>query len=162
MKEYGRLLAADPLYVERARAVAARVRDVSELLAECGPVTGASVPVAATWDAPCHLVHAQRVSRPPKAVLASIPGLGLRPLDGEEECCGGAGIYGLTHAELGGRIGGDKVDAVKRSGADVVVTANPGCAMQMGALLRLDGSRVRAVHLVEMLDESYRRAGYYP
>jgi glycolate oxidase iron-sulfur subunit len=118
--------------------------------------------VAATWDAPCHLVHAQRVSRPPKAVLASIPGLGLRPLDGVEECCGGAGIYGLTHAELGGRIGGDKVDAVKRSGADVVVTANPGCAMQMGALLRLDGSRVRAVHLVEMLDESYRRAGYYP
>jgi glycolate oxidase iron-sulfur subunit len=162
MKEYGRLLAADPLYVERARAVAARVRDVSELLAERGPVTGASLPVTATWDAPCHLVHAQRLSRPPQAVLASIPDLGLRPLDGEEECCGGAGIYGLTHAELGGRIGRDKIDAVKRTGADVVVTANPGCAMHMGALLRLDGSRVRAVHLVEILDESYRRAGYYP
>ena len=64
--------------------------------------------------------------------------------------------------ELGGRIGRDKSAAVRRTGADLVVTANPGCAMQIGAWLRLEGSRARVAHLVEVLDESYRRAGYYP
>jgi glycolate oxidase iron-sulfur subunit len=162
MKEYGQLLADDPQYAARAKSVAACVRDVSELLAERGPVTGAPLPVTATYDAPCHLVHGQRVSQPPKAVLGSIPELTLRPLEGEEECCGGAGIYGLTHAELGGRIGSDKAEAVKRTCADVVVTSNAGCAMQIGAVLRVEGSHVRSVHLVEVLDESYRRAGYYP
>jgi glycolate oxidase iron-sulfur subunit len=162
MKEYGQLLADDPAYAERARAVASRVRDVSEVLAERGPVTGTPVPLRVTYDAPCHLAHAQRVTHPPRVVLGAIPGLALEPLEGEEECCGGAGIYGLTHGDLGGRIGRDKSAAVRRSGADVVVTANPGCAMQIGAWLRIERSRVRAVHLVEMLDESYRRAGYYP
>ena len=162
MKEYGHLLADDLAYAERAQAIAARVRDVSEVLAERGPVNGAPLPLAATWDAPCHLAHGQRVTRPPKTVLAAIPELAMTPLEGEEECCGGAGIYGLTHPNLGGRIGRDKSAAVRRTGADVVVTANPGCTMQIGACLRLDGSHVRVVHLVEMLDESYRRAGYYP
>jgi glycolate oxidase iron-sulfur subunit len=162
MREYGHLLAAEPAYAERAKEIAARVRDASELLAARGPLAGAPVPVSATYDAPCHLQHAQRVTSPPQAVLAAIPGLDLRPLQGEDECCGGAGIYGLTHDELGGRIGRDKADAVERTGAELVVTANPGCAMQIGAWLRLRGSRTRAVHLIEMLDESYRRAGYYP
>jgi glycolate oxidase iron-sulfur subunit len=162
MREFGHLLADDPAYAERAKEIAARVRDASELLAARGPLPGAPVPVTATYDAPCHLQHAQRVTSPPKAVLSAIPGLDLRPLQGEDECCGGAGIYGLTHEELGGRIGRDKADAVERTGADVLVTANPGCAMQIGAWLRLRGSRTRTVHLIELLDESYRRAGYYP
>jgi glycolate oxidase iron-sulfur subunit len=162
MKEYGHLLADDPEYADRARALAARVRDVSEVLAERGPVTGTALPLRATYDAPCHLAHAQRVTRPPRTVLEAIPGLALEPLEGEEECCGGAGIYGLTHDELGGRIGRDKSAAVRRTGADLVVTANPGCAMQIGAWLRLEGSRARVAHLVEVLDESYRRAGYCP
>jgi glycolate oxidase iron-sulfur subunit len=162
MKEYGHWLADEPMYATRARWVAGRVRDVTEVLAERGPVTGAPLPLTATWDAPCHLVHGQRVSRQPKAVLGAIDGLSLKPLEGEEECCGGAGIYGLTHADLGGRIGRDKVEAVRRTGAELVVTANPGCAMQIGAWLRADGSRARVAHVVEVLDESYRRAGYYP
>jgi glycolate oxidase iron-sulfur subunit len=162
MREYGHLLAGDPAYAERAREISSRVRDASELLAARGPLPGAPVPVSATYDAPCHLQHAQRVTAPPRAVLGAIPGLDLRPLQGEDECCGGAGIYGLTHGELGERIGRDKAEAVERTGADVVVTANPGCAMQIGAWLRLSGSSTRVVHLIEMLDESYRRAGYYP
>jgi glycolate oxidase iron-sulfur subunit len=161
MKEYGHLLASDPLYGQRARALAARVRDVSEVLADRGPRPGAPVPVDATYDAPCHLLHAQRVARAPRAVLAAVPELTLRPLEGEDECCGGAGIYGLTHPRLGGQIGRDKADAVKRSGADVVITGNPGCAMQIGAWLRVQRSAVQIAHPVEVLDESYRRAGYY-
>jgi glycolate oxidase iron-sulfur subunit len=161
MKEYAHLLAGDPDYAERARALAARVRDVAEVLAERGPLVGASVPVAATYDAPCHLLHAQRVARAPRAVLAAVPDFALRPLEGEEECCGGAGIYGITHPELGGRIGTDKADAVRRTGAELLVTGNPGCAMQIGAWLSMTGHPVPIAHPVEVLDESYRRAGYY-
>jgi glycolate oxidase iron-sulfur subunit len=161
MKEYGELLAGDEAYAERAARLAERVRDVSEVLAEAGPVRGAALPVEVTYDAPCHLLHAQRVSEAPLAVLAAVPGLVVRALEGADECCGGAGIYGLTHVELGGRIGRDKADAVRRTGAEVVVTGNPGCAMQIGAWLRTAADRPDVAHPVELLDESYRRAGFY-
>lgn len=161
MAEYGSLLSHDPAMRDRAAAIAGRVRDVSQLLAACGPVRGGAVPMKATYDAPCHLVHAQRVSGPPQAVLAAVPELEALPLAGAAECCGGAGIYGLTHPRLGGWIGGDKVRSVLESGADVLVTGNPGCMMQIGAGLRLAGSEMPVLHLVELLDESYRRAGLY-
>ena len=78
-----------------------------------------------------------------------------------DECCGGAGIYGMTHPDLGGRIGEDKVTAVREAEADAACTPNPGCMMQIGAGLRLDGAAPDVVHPVEILDESYQRAGYY-
>jgi len=83
------------------------------------------------------------------------------PLAGAQECCGGAGIYGLTHPRLGGWIGADKVRSVLDSGAAALVTGNPGCMMQIGAGLRLRGSGIPVLHLVEVLDESYRRDGRY-
>ena len=114
-----------------------------------------------TYDAPCHLLHAQGVASPPGAVLDAVPELEVLPLAGTHECCGGAGIYGLTHPRLGGWIGSDKVRSVLESGAAALVTGNPGCMMQIGAGLRLSGSRVPVLHLVEILDESYRRGGRY-
>jgi glycolate oxidase iron-sulfur subunit len=164
MREYHHLLEeADPATVEMAEWFARRVRDVSELLAGEGrtPRVGAGLALKVAYDAPCHLLHGQRVARPPVRVLESIPGLVLVPLEGSEECCGGAGIYGITHPELGGRIGGDKVEAIRKSGAEVVATGNPGCMMQIGAGLRMAGLPVDVVHPVELLDESYRRAGYH-
>jgi glycolate oxidase iron-sulfur subunit len=161
MKEYGELLVDDPEYAERAVALAARVRDVSELLVEAGPRKGAPVPCAVAYDHPCHLLHAQGVKTAPLQVLAAVPGARVRVVENASECCGGAGIYGLTHPELGGRIGSDKVAAVRAAGASVVATPNPGCMMQIGAGLRLAGSREGVVHPVELLDESYRRAGLY-
>lgn len=161
MAEYGSLLSHDEAMAARAEAIADRVRDVSQLLAERGPIQGGALRVKVTYDAPCHLLHAQRVAGPPKAVLRAVPDLEVLPLEGAAECCGGAGIYGLTHPDLGGWIGGDKVRSVSESGADVLVTGNPGCMMQIGAGLRLAGSPVAVVHLVELLDESYRRAGHY-
>ena len=119
------------------------------------------MPLRATYDAPCHLHHAQRVTAAPLDVLAAIPDLELVTLHNAEECCGGAGIYGITHPELGGSIGSDKADAVEATGAALVATGNPGCMMQIGAVLRLRGSTIEVVHPVELLDESYRRAGYY-
>lgn len=159
--EYGTLLAGDRAYAARAAKIADKSRDVSQLLADRGPVPGASVELSATLDAPCHLLHAQGVDGPPEAVLAAVPGLRVLPLPNADECCGGAGIYGITQRELGSRIGGDKVQNVLATGADAVVTGNPGCMMQIGAGLRLVGGPVAVFHPVELLDESYRRAGLY-
>ncbi len=161
MKEYGALLESDPQWAERATAFEACVRDVTELLAEVGPRPGAAVHCTVAYDHPCHLLHGQGVRQPPLDVLAAIPGLEVRIVDRADECCGGAGIYGITHPELGGRIGGDKVAAVRKAGSDAACTPNPGCMMQIGAGLRLAGAREGVVHPVELLDESYRRAGYY-
>ena len=159
--EYGTLLAGDPAYAARAAKIAARSRDISQLLADRGPVPGAPVHLSATLDAPCHLLHAQGVDGPPSAVLAKVPGLQVLPLPNAAECCGGAGLYGITQRELGSRIGRDKVESVLSTGADTVVTGNPGCMMQIGAGLRLAGHPLDVLHPVELLDESYRRAGLY-
>lgn len=161
MKEYGTLLEHDGDHGPDGGELAAKVRDVTELLAEVGPRRGAPLPCTLAYDHPCHLLHAQRVEAAPLRVLDAVPGVEVRVVEGAEECCGGAGIYGLTHPDLGGRIGGDKVRAVRATGAEAVVTPNPGCMMQIGGGLRLDGGDEGAVHPVEVLDESYRRAGYY-
>jgi glycolate oxidase iron-sulfur subunit len=161
MKEYPHLLGEDPAYAERARELATRVRDISELLGRDGLLVGGRIPMKVTYDAPCHLLHAQRVSKEPLNLLGSIPGLELVPLKGSDECCGGAGIYGITHPDLGGRISEDKVRAILETGARVVVTGNPGCMMQIGAGLRMIGARVDVAHPVELLDESYRLGGVY-
>ena len=161
LKDYGELLADDARYARRAARVAEKARDISEILAETGPRRGAPLPLSVTWDAPCHLLHAQGVSEPPLQVLRSIPELELIPLPRADECCGGAGTYGITHPRLGGEIGKDKVDAVAGTGAKVVATANPGCIMQIGGGLRMKGAPVEACHPVSLLDESYRAAGFY-
>jgi glycolate oxidase iron-sulfur subunit len=161
MKEYGTLFESDPAFTARAAAFAARVRDVSELLVDAGPRVGAGVPCSLAYDHPCHLQHAQGLGQLPLDVLAAVPGLDVRVIANADECCGGAGIYGMTHPELGGRIGGDKVRAVRDAGADAACTPNPGCMMQIGAGLRLDEAPADVVHPVEILDESYQRAGYY-
>lgn len=161
MKEYGHLLAGDPEWAERAARVAARVKDATELLATLQPRPGAPLAVRATYDAPCHLLHAQRIADAPLEVLRAIPGLELVPLTNADECCGGAGIYGLTHRDLGRRILDDKVEAVRATGAKVVATPNPGCILQIGAGVRLAGLPVQVRHPLELLDESYARAGWY-
>ncbi len=164
MKEYGELLGEeDAARGEAGEAFAHRVVDVSTLLAggDRTPRVGAPLELRVAYDPPCHLLHAQRISGPPERLLASLPGVELVPLENADECCGGAGIYGITHRELGGEIGGDKAAAVEASGAQVVVTGNPGCMMQIGAQLRLRGSRIPALHPIELVDESYRRAGFY-
>ena len=161
MKEYPELLADDPEWIGRARAFREKVRDVWELLAELQPVTGGAVALRVTYDAPCHLYHAQGITRAPQDMLRAIPGLELIPLSGMEECCGGAGTYGITHPELGNRILGDKIDAIRATGAEVVCSSNPGCMMQIGAGLRLAGDSMPLLHAIELVDESYRRGGLY-
>jgi glycolate oxidase iron-sulfur subunit len=158
MKEYGHLLADDPQWRGRAAAVSAKVRDVSELLSTAGPKRGGSLPVRVAYDAPCHLLHAQRISAPPLDVLRAIPDLELVPLAESDVCCGSAGIYNLVEPETSNVVLDRKLGNLEQANADVVATGNPGCMMQIGAGLLRAGSRTSTVHPVELLDRSYRRA----
>jgi glycolate oxidase iron-sulfur subunit len=152
MKEYAEWLADDRHYSQRARQFSSKVKDISELLVEVGiPPCDREVELRAAYDAPCHLIHAQRVVNEPAQLLSSVRGLQLLPLHGYESCCGGAGIYNLLHPELSRRILSEKIAAIKASGAQVVATGNPGCIMQIGAGLMLGGLDVKAVHPVELL-----------
>jgi glycolate oxidase iron-sulfur subunit len=155
MKEYGQLLSADPAWHERAARVSAKVRDVSELLAEVGPKPGGVLRLAVTYDAPCHLLHAQRLATPPLRVLAAVPGLELVPLEGSEHCCGSAGIYNLIEPDVSDRVLAPKLANIAATHAPLVATGNPGCLMQIGAGLHQAGMRCRAVHPVDLLDASY-------
>lgn len=161
LKEYGELLKDDTRYAARAEAFSRRVRDVTEFLAEKEIRRGAEIAEKVTFDAPCHLYHAQRVTAAPQKVLAGIPGIEYRPLDGMQDCCGGAGIYNLSEPEMSAGILSEKIGKVKATGASILATANPGCQMQLGAGVRLHGADCQVMHVVDLLDESYRRAGYY-
>src|SRR5690242_6214751 len=158
MKEYGPLLADDPQWRDRAAAVAAKVRDASELLAAAGPRPGGAVAARVAYDAPCHLLHAQRVSAPPLTVLRAIPGLELVPLAESEVCCGSAGIYNLVEPETSDLVLQRKLANIEAAAPGVVATGNPGCLMQIGAGLLRTGSKVSVVHPVDLLDESYAAA----
>ncbi|GIW51925.1 MAG: glycolate oxidase iron-sulfur subunit [Gemmatimonadales bacterium] len=160
IREYDRLLADDPLE-ETARRLAARTCDVTELLAVAGPVQGARMELKVAYDPPCHLLHAQRVSEAPLKVLQAIPGLEIVPHQEAALCCGSAGSYSLSQRELSLAILERKVEALAKSGAQVVATGNPGCIMQIGAGLRARGLDLPVVHPVELLDRSYALAGYY-
>jgi glycolate oxidase iron-sulfur subunit len=161
LKEYGALLKDDALYAERAQAFSTRVKDVTEFLAAGEIKPGAPLDKQVTYDAPCHLYHAQRVMTAPQKLLAAIPGLQYRQLEGFQDCCGGAGIYNLSEPEMSNRLLEDKITKVKKTGAETLVTANPGCHMQLGAGVRQFGASCEVTHVIEVLDESYRRAGYY-
>jgi glycolate oxidase iron-sulfur subunit len=155
MKEYEHLFTDEPEWHHRAAAFSARVRDVSELLAEAGPRPGGALDVTVTYDAPCHLLHAQRVANPPLRVLAAVPGLSLVPLAGSEHCCGSAGIYNLVEPEVSNSVLAPKLANIADTRAALVATGNPGCLMQIGAGLHQAGSRARVVHPVDLLDASY-------
>ena len=155
IKEYGHLLAGDAEWSARAAAVAARARDVSELLAAAGPAPGAALPRRVAYDAPCHLLHGQHLAREPLAVLAAVPGLEVLPLPNADQCCGSAGIYSLVQPQLAQDVLAPKLAEIAHANASLVATGNPGCIMHIGAGLMRAGIPARTVHPVELLDTSY-------
>jgi glycolate oxidase iron-sulfur subunit len=159
MKEYGHLLKDDHYWRDRASTFGLRVRDVSELLAEAGPRAGGPLPIRVTYDAPCHLQHAQRVTQAPLSMLAAIPGLELVPLHDSDQCCGSAGIYNLIEPATSDAVLTPKLANIRATGAPWVATGNPGCLMQIGAgLIRAD-IPARPIHPVDLLDASYAAVG---
>jgi glycolate oxidase iron-sulfur subunit len=158
MKEYERLLRnADPSMAGRAAALSARVRDLTEFLAELGPVAPRHpVPVRAAYHDACHLGHAQRITREPRALLRDIPDLELVELRDAGTCCGSAGVYNLLQPDAARALGARKADAVLESGAALVISGNPGCTLQISAELASRGQQVATAHTVEVLDASIR------
>jgi len=156
-KEYGWLLKDDPAWSFRASAFAAKVRDATEYLGDLGlSERPGTLYARVTWDDPCHLLHGQKIRAQPRALLAAIPGLDIVPLDEADWCCGSAGTYNVTQPDLARSILERKVANIVRTGADTVVTANPGCLMQIQSGLRQAGTNIRVVHLLDLLDEAYR------
>ncbi|MDP9373071.1 MAG: heterodisulfide reductase-related iron-sulfur binding cluster [Chloroflexota bacterium] len=160
LKEYGHLLHDDPEWAGRAAAFSAKVRDVSEFLAEIG-LTGelGEIRARATYQDACHLAHAQRITKQPRQLLAAIPGLQLVEMTESSLCCGSAGVYNITNPEMSGRLMERKVRHALDTEPEIVVSANPGCMLQIATGLRRAGAAgVKVKHVVELLDESYRRA----
>ncbi|HWA97973.1 MAG TPA: (Fe-S)-binding protein [Pirellulales bacterium] len=156
LKDYGHHW-HDERAAERAR-FAAVVRDVHEFLDELGPVAPeGEIPVVATYHDACHLNHAQKVREPPRRLLGMVPGLALRELPETDICCGAAGTYNLTEPEMAGRLARRKLDNILKTGADVVLTANAGCLLQIIREARGRGKPLRVVHPMDLLDRSYRR-----
>lgn len=159
---YAHLLANDERYAEAARQFSARVRDVSQQLATREMRPGVSpLEEQVTCDLSCHLLYGQRAGDSSLKMLQSITGLKFTELNGAERCCGAAGIYNLLQPEMSGRVLKEKLDAIDASDADIVVTGNPGCQMQIGAGANLGKMGVQVCHPIELVDESYARAGFY-
>ncbi|TME30832.1 MAG: hypothetical protein E6I66_08580 [Chloroflexi bacterium] len=151
LKDYGHILADDPLWAGRAKAFAARVRDVSEVVKPLPARTRR--PIRVVYQDACHLAHGQRVRAEPRALLRAIDGVTLVDIEDAERCCGSAGIYNLTHPEISRELQQDKVRKILDASCDVVVSANPGCMLQIAAGLRSAGSSARVMHLARFLDD---------
>ena len=160
LKEYGHHLHDDPEWADRAAAFAAKVKDVSEFLAGVGLVGElGEIKARVTYQDACHLAHAQRITKQPRQLLGAIPGLQLVEMTESALCCGSAGVYNITNPEMSSRLMERKVRHALDAEPEIVVSGNPGCMIQLATgLQRAGGEGVKVRHVVELLDESYRRA----
>ncbi len=160
MKEYGYLLRDDPEWAERAASFSAKCRDVSEILCELEPQAPRHpLNVRIAYHDACHLQHAQRVREQPRRLLCGIPALETAEIPEAGLCCGSAGIYNLLKPDIANELGSRKVDNLLTTQAQAVVSANPGCLLQlMNGLRRRGMEALPAFHLVELLDASFRGA----
>jgi glycolate oxidase iron-sulfur subunit len=159
LKEYGELLEDDRGYAHKAKAFAAKMKDVTEFLAgiELNPRMG-RLETTVTYQDSCHLAHGQRIRSAPRKLLAAVPGLEFREMPGADICCGSAGIYNVVQNEMSMQILASKMAAVNATGAQIVATANPGCLLQLETGVRLHGAKQRVMHVIEVLDQAYRGA----
>jgi glycolate dehydrogenase iron-sulfur subunit len=162
MKEYAELLADDPEWAERAAALSAKVRDFAEFLADLFGATGGPaaarhpLPVKAAYQDACHLAHAQEVTAVPRALLHGIPDLELAEIPEAGMCCGSAGVYSLLQPEAARELGERKAASVRSTGARLLISANPGCSLQIASALEAMGQSIAIAHTAEILDASIR------
>lgn len=156
LKTYAHLLEGRPAWAERAKALASRVRDVTEYLAALPPdATFGHLKMRVTYQDPCHLAHAQGIRAEPRTLLRRIKGLELVEMADADVCCGSAGFYNIAQPEYADRILEPKVDAILATRPDAVVTANPGCMLQLAAGLRARGrDDIPVLHVIEVLDRA--------
>ncbi|MEO1592504.1 MAG: (Fe-S)-binding protein [Cyanobacteria bacterium J06632_22] len=160
LKEYDHILRHDNAYRDRAKAFSGKVRDVQEFLAEVGltatlyPLQDA--PLTLVYQDACHLLHGQKISAPPRQLLRQIPGVTLQePIDAAL-CCGSAGVYNMLQPEVAAELGQMKATNLVNTGASLIVSPNPGCALQIQQHLRLQGQCLSVRHPMQLLDQSIR------
>jgi glycolate oxidase iron-sulfur subunit len=152
LRHYGELLDDDPGAVEFGK----KIRDISEYLVEIGaPPPPGKLQGKVAYDEPCHLIHAQKISAAPKQLLASLPGIERVALEEAEACCGSAGIYSFTQPKLSKDVLARKIEQIKKSGCDTLVTGNPGCILQLRCGVKEAGLPVKVMHPVELLAKAY-------
>ncbi len=171
LKEYGKLLSDDPKYASRAESVAGKIKDVTEFLPEVGFLRPGSIAtsgtpesagrdrsngvVRVTYHEACHLVHTQKISQQPRQLLQAIPGIAFVELPEATWCCGSAGIYNVLRFEDSMQILERKMKNLESTHADIVVTANPGCHIQLQYGIRKFGLTMEVLHPVSLLNRAY-------
>jgi len=158
LKNYDSLLADDPVYAPRARMFSKKVRDITEFLLKDISLNHnfRKLNVKATYHEPCHLGRGQGIKEAPRKLLREILGVNFIEMNEADSCCGGAGSYTLTHRQLSMKILDRKMRNLKDSGAEVIITACPGCEIQLAQGLKRSKQKVKLMHLVELLAEAYR------
>lgn len=156
LKEYGELLDHDPLYAEPAKTFSSKIRDISEWLDEIG-LTRPSHPISkrVTYDDPCHLLHGQRIAAPPRRLIRAVPGIELVELRESDWCCGSAGIYNILQPELSAQILERKLKHLRDTEAEILLTGNPGCLLQLRRGVRMASLKMLVLHPIELLYWSY-------
>ena len=159
LKEYHELFENVPELYRRAKEFSSKVKDISEFLSEIdfnrklGPL-----PISVTYQDSCHLLHGQKIKLQPREMLEAIPELKFKELPFSEICCGSAGVYNVEHTDMSMSLLKEKMRMVRLTNVEAIVTANPGCLLQMRSGVEMFGGSERVLHVVELLDESYRKA----
>lgn len=166
LKEYGALLANEPMWATRAMQFSKKVKDLSEWLVSTGSKifdstnacrAGLKPGVKVTYQDACHLAHAQRITQAPRDLVKAVAGDAFVELPEADLCCGSAGTYNLTEPDMARRLQARKLQNILRTGAQIVVTANPGCLLQIQAAIRKEGCAIRVLHIAEFLDQAMNR-----
>jgi glycolate oxidase iron-sulfur subunit len=164
LKEYPELFRDDPEYFHKAEKFSARIKDVSELLYHSPLVSGGGEGgvkpalknrTRVTYQDACHLAHAQKIRVQPRQVLKQIENLELIEMRASDRCCGSAGIYNVLHPEMADQLIDEKMSSTRDTQAEIVVTGNIGCLLQLEYGKKRAGWNGRVMHLVELLDEAY-------
>ncbi|MGH9738968.1 MAG: (Fe-S)-binding protein [Candidatus Acidiferrales bacterium] len=155
LKEYGHLFAADDSERETARMFAAKVRDVSEFLAELGLAAPMRpVPLRVTYQDSCHLAHGQKIREAPRTLIRAVPGVELVEMPLAEQCCGSAGVYNVTQTKASMELLTLKMESARETKTEVIVTSNPGCILQLRAGAAIHGTGHQVLHVIELLDRA--------
>jgi glycolate oxidase iron-sulfur subunit len=160
LKEYLHLLHDDPEWAERAKAFSQKVKDATEYLDQTGLTRPPGrLNTEVTYQEPCHLAHAQRITQPPRRLLKAIPGLKLKEMEDSALCCGSAGVYNILNPPMANELVDRKLNNALATGAEVLCTANPGCHIQLEAGLQKKDRKMQVRHIIELLDEAYSKGG---
>lgn len=158
LKEYARLFAPGSQEHDKAAEFAAKMRDVSEFLANLGLTAPLrQLPVRVTYQDSCHLVHGQKIGEAPRELIRAVPGIQFIEMQSADQCCGSAGVYNVTETEASLELLALKMHSTRATNAEIIVTANPGCMLQLrvGAMMHNTGQEV--LHVVELLDRAIHR-----